>query len=286
MDWVERIFGCCICIFIMGVFSGCASPPAVVDRRLSEYEVLRPGVYIVYRPAVRPGTTFDSAKKELAEILTSESKPIVVDNSLPVHVLRPLLGHSISEKMLELQISTGKIILPFEELAQYPLLIAMIQEGTPATLYNIYFENRVSFFFGDDDLPAAKRFADALLFMKQSPQIEKERQLALFEPIAARYRESKIKPQMSEEQRRLIVQANALNQKKEYGKAIEQYSKAIALDPTSYPAAYFNLALLSAQENKPLEAIFFMKHYLLLTPEAKDARSAQDKIYEWELMLK
>jgi hypothetical protein len=28
-----------------------------------------------------------------------------------------------------------------------------------------------------------------------------------------------------------------------------------------------------------------MKHYLLLEPQAKDARSAQDKIYEWELML-
>lgn len=28
-----------------------------------------------------------------------------------------------------------------------------------------------------------------------------------------------------------------------------------------------------------------MKQYLLLEPEAKDARSAQDKIYEWELMI-
>ncbi|KJS33106.1 MAG: hypothetical protein VR64_04210 [Desulfatitalea sp. BRH_c12] len=286
MDWIKRLFGCCICLFIMVIFSGCASPPAAVDQRLSEYEVLRPGVYIAYRPAVQPGTTFDSAKKELAEILTSKSKPIVVDNSLPVHVLRPLLGHSISEKMLELQISTGKIILPFEDLAYYPLLIALIQEGTPATVYNIYFENRVSFFFGDDDLPAAKRFADALLFMKQSPQREQERQLALFEPIAARYRESKVKPQMSEEQRRSIVQANALNQQKDYAGAIALYYKAVELDPASYPAAYFNLALLSAQMKRFYPAITYMKQYLLLEPEAKDARSAQDKIYEWELMLK
>ncbi len=286
MDWIKRIFGCGICIFTLGLYSGCAPPSAAVDSRLSEYEVLRPGVYVVYRPAVQPGTTFDSARQALAEILNSESKPSVVDNSLPVHVVRHLAGHSISAKALELQLSTGTVSLPFEDLVQYPLLIAMIQESAPATRYNIYFENRVSFFFGNDDLPAAKRFADALLFVRQAPQREQERQLALFEPIAARYRESKIKPGMSEEQRRLIVQANALSQQKDYANAIEQYRKAIALDPTSYPAAYFNLALLSAQENKPLDAIFFMKHYLLLTPEAKDARSAQDKIYEWELMLK
>jgi hypothetical protein len=28
-----------------------------------------------------------------------------------------------------------------------------------------------------------------------------------------------------------------------------------------------------------------MKQYLTLEPDAKDARSAQDKIYEWELMM-
>ncbi len=285
MDWIKRIFGCCISLFIMGIFSGCASPPASVDQRISEYEVHRPGVYIVYRPAVQLGKTFDSARKELTEILISESKPIVVDNSLPVHVLRPLSGYSISEKMLELQISTGEIILPYEELSQYPLLIYMIQKGTPDTRYNIYFENRVSFFFGDDDLPAAKRFADALLFMQQSPQREQERQLALFEPIAARYRESKIKPRISEEQRRSIVQANALNQRKDYAGAIALYSNAVELDPVSYPAAYFNLALLSAQMKRFYPAITYMKQYLLLEPEANDTRSAQDKIYEWELML-
>jgi len=28
-----------------------------------------------------------------------------------------------------------------------------------------------------------------------------------------------------------------------------------------------------------------MKKYLILYPDAPDARAAQDKIYEWELML-
>ena len=56
-------------------------------------------------------------------------------------------------------------------------------------------------------------------------------------------------------------------------------------DPTSYPGAYFNLALRAAQENLPGTAIFRMKQYLMLVPDAKDARSAQDRIFEWEIMM-
>lgn len=60
--------------------------------------------------------------------------------------------------------------------------------------------------------------------------------------------------------------------------------KAVAVDPVSYPPAYFNLALLSAQIQQYQKAISYMKQYLTLVPDAKDARSAQDKIYEWELL--
>ena len=90
---------------------------------------------------------------------------------------------------------------------------------------------------------------------------------------------------MSEEQREFVVQANALNQRKDYARAIDLYLKAIDLDPVSYPGAYFNLALLSAQLKRYKQAISYMKQYLLLVPEAKDARSAQDKIYEWKILM-
>ena len=48
---------------------------------------------------------------------------------------------------------------------------------------------------------------------------------------------------------------------------------------------YANLALLSAQLHQYNAAIYYMKKYLMLEPEAEDARSAQDKIYLWESML-
>jgi tetratricopeptide (TPR) repeat protein len=109
--------------------------------------------------------------------------------------------------------------------------------------------------------------------------------LVLFEPIAEQYRSLKIKPSISEEQRKYIVQANGFNEQKIYQKAIEFYKKAIEVDQTSYPAAYSNLALLSAQLTEFVAAIYYMKKYLMLEPEADDSRSCQDKIYEWEIMI-
>ncbi|MBW2599462.1 MAG: tetratricopeptide repeat protein [Deltaproteobacteria bacterium] len=91
---------------------------------------------------------------------------------------------------------------------------------------------------------------------------------------------------MSGKQREYIVQANALSQRKEYREALELYLKAVELDPVSYPGAYFNMALLSAQVKRFDSAITYMKQYLMLVPDAKDARNAQDKIYEWKLVLK
>lgn len=112
------------------------------------------------------------------------------------------------------------------------------------------------------------------------------KELKLFEPEAAQYRALKVKPPVSEEQRKYIVQANLLNQKKHYREAIELYNKALETDRTAYPAGYSNLALLCAQLEKYDVAIYYMKKYLLLEPDASDARSAQDKIYEWEIMIK
>jgi len=124
------------------------------------------------------------------------------------------------------------------------------------------------------------------MFMKNHSRKNRyDAQLILFKSIAANYRALKVKPPVSEEQRKLIVQANAFNQQKMYGKAIELYNKAIELDQTAYPAGYSNLALLSAQINNFDGAINYMKKYLLLEPEGTDAGSAQDKIYEWEAQI-
>ena len=137
----------------------------------------------------------------------------------------------------------------------------------------------------------AKRVADDLFSIQQqfktcSYKEKATREAARFEAMAKEYREQAIKPAISEEQRKYIVQANLLTKQKNYMGAIELYRKAIAENPVAYPEAYSNMALLFAQDGYYQHAINQMKKYLMLVPDAKDARSAQDKIYEWELQMK
>jgi len=131
----------------------------------------------------------------------------------------------------------------------------------------------------------AVKFADSLYVIQQAQKSVSDDRAALFAAQAAQYRAAKVKPPIPEAQRKQVVQANAMNQQKEYARAIVYYLKAIEIDPVAYPAAYFNLALLASQMQWYGEAIGYMRQYLQLEPDAKDARSAQDKIYEWEALL-
>jgi len=164
----------------------------------------------------------------------------------------------------------------------------------PVEVIKVFYEYKfavyagpLSFHFKKKDV--ASQFADMLyavqIFMR-TPTDEEQKQAAEFEAAAARYRELTIKPEISEEQRKYVVQANALTNLKDYEGAIEIYLKAVKIDPVSYPGAYSNLALLYAQLKSYDEAISYMKKYLMLVPDAQDARGAQDKIYEWEIMKK
>jgi len=127
--------------------------------------------------------------------------------------------------------------------------------------------------------------ADNLFFIQNKLREQRyNAQITLFKPIAAQYCALKVKPPVTEEERKYIVQANSMTQLKNYAEAIKLYEKAIELDQTN-PIVYYNQALLFAQVKRFDTAINRMKKYLLLSPEASDARSAQDKIYEWEVQV-
>ena len=159
-----------------------------------------------------------------------------------------------------------------------------IKKGVEYKPIKVQFNNDVSISFGLGKLAIAKRLSDALFYIQHQLNEQKYRiELKQFEPQAAQYRTLKVKPPISEDQRRYVVQANTFNKQRQYLKAIEMYNKVIELDNTAYSAAYLNVALLSAIIQKYDAAIYYMKKYLLLEPDAKDARSAQDKIYEWEI---
>lgn len=94
------------------------------------------------------------------------------------------------------------------------------------------------------------------------------------------------KAEISEEQRKYIVQANVANENKDYENSLELFRKANEINPYAYPAAYFNMALIHANLFNYYQAVYAMKQYLIVAPDAEDARKAQDKIYEWELNIK
>jgi tetratricopeptide (TPR) repeat protein len=126
-----------------------------------------------------------------------------------------------------------------------------------------------------------RKLADALHVLMRAAQgvsPEKDRQFA---EIAARYRAMAEKPPFPEEARRFRVQAEAAVQGKRLGDAERLYGEALKVVPW-WVEGYFNRALLLGELGNPHGAIASMKRYLLLAPDAPQARAAQDKIYVWE----
>jgi len=312
---MKDVFRFGLCVLIMAVFSGCAAPQTGV------YAPSGAGMETgtVYSPKLPPGMqSIDTAKADLARLLGNRQRLVGItfgsgtyysERDLNLYANLPELvelnkGHTggvsrqydsnhrlmymlykrmtVSDDRIEI---SPRITFSYIDLMHCLISVTTSKDKHPY-IYTIHLRDQISFHFHERDLGDARRFADDLFFIQQALQKQHDDRLALFESKVAAYRALTVKPPVSEEQRKYIVQANALSQKKDYGGAIELYLKAVDLDPVSYPGAYFNMALLSAQLQRYSQAITYMKQYLMLEPDAKDARSAQDKIYEWEMLIK
>lgn len=281
-----------LCTFIAAVSAGCVTAPEpTVDRISGAAGSLTPGYDVVYYPQVPADKTgnavlsdFQQARRDTIWIYMGEdhlkyTRPSIVKTfafqNNRVEILYQRVGSN----------DTRMFTLFHYQTLNTTIAVQAGRDGRRGR-YAIIIPEVVT--FRAVDLATTQRFADTLFFRQQQAKNyakQLDEQIVRFEPVAAQYRALAVKPAVSEEQRKMIVQANALTKQKEYGKAMVQYQKAIELDRTAYPEAYFNLALLAAQNNLPISAIFYMRHYLLLRPDAKDARSAQDKIYEWEMLF-
>ena len=137
------------------------------------------------------------------------------------------------------------------------------------------FSDGTGVYLGSFDKELMCSLVDDLYFIKTQTIAEaNDKELARFNSVVEKYRELAAKPQPSEEQRKYIVQANAAAQTKDYNQAIDHYQQVLKISETSYPEAYFNLALLYGQESLFDNAILNMKKYLVLKPDASDARAA------------
>jgi tetratricopeptide (TPR) repeat protein len=233
----------------------------------------------IYQPVAAPGRTIHDAARQLINDLADGRAVWILANGSWVPV-----KCTIENNLIKLhRQDNGQVIIGLYSYRLIDRKIVLTSSMASVLEIGDLVKLRFSSVMGE----ASKRVADSLHVIQQDLENYRailQKELHELETQANGTVAAERMP-MSEEQRKLIVQANALTEQKKFSQARDWYRQALALDRTAYPAGYYNLALIEAQINKPFAAILYMKQYLLLEPNAKDARSAQDKIYEWEAML-
>jgi Flp pilus assembly protein TadD len=85
----------------------------------------------------------------------------------------------------------------------------------------------------------------------------------------------------TEDVRRLLVQAQAAIREKQFQEAEGLLREARRHEPWS-PMCWYNLALVQGELQRFGDAMWDMQVFLMLAPDAPQARGGQDLIYEWE----
>jgi TPR repeat protein len=158
----------------------------------------------------------------------------------------------------------------------------------PSPLYNVGYlpnpeRNPLAYVvFEWTDETTAQQFADAfnrLLFA--ASHNEDAYGFAAFSAAAKAWRDNPIKPPLGVEAgRQRILAENAFNEKN-LDDAIEHYESGVEAQPI-WPAGWYNLALLYAEQNNYADAVDRQKHYLELVPDASDAQNARNQMIIWE----
>lgn len=182
------------------------------------------------------------------------------------------------------EIITGndKYILTYEEIYKYGVT-KFEDYGNVIAVNKLQFINKK----GYSALELENKFTSIRLHIEKLNEDQKiEASLESFKPVAARYRSLIEKPEMSEVQRKMIVESDMYTSQGKFQEAINSLHAALEMDPFTYPQGFSNLAYLYERTGYYPGSIMYMKMYLLLEPFAEDARKSQDKIYEWELKRK
>lgn len=282
-----------LCPFAIVLLASCAQTQAVPILWKKQYVELGQQAYygIVYEPKLPANNNYEPDYSRFAK---------EIQKAVCYYRLTPPESNCSSK--IDRNISINNKVLSFSTFSpgvgkrQYDITLDYAPDTFPTdrilvqqrddsrnTNYVVNMTKREFFYF--ERFEDAQRLADDFVILQQRQKRQYDAHMANFEALAAQYRALPVKPIVTEEQRKYIVQANSMRQQKQYSRAVEIFRKALESNPTSYPEAYFNIALLAAETGELSMAISNMKKYLLLMPGAKDARSAQDKIYEWEGLI-
>jgi PDZ domain len=129
----------------------------------------------------------------------------------------------------------------------------------------------------------ARQFASALLRWKSSTFEERQAWHEIQQQVvlnAERYRTAAHMPVLPEEVRRFKVLAEAAVKEGRFADAARAYEFGVEHAPW-WAEGHFNAAIVLGQIHHYAAAIDHMQKYLILKPNAADARAAQDQIYAW-----
>ena len=104
---------------------------------------------------------------------------------------------------------------------------------------------------------------------------------ANFQQKADAWRAFATKPEVSEEVYKDRLLAEDALKSRDLSGAATHYEAGVASDPT-WAQGWYNVALVYAELNDYLDAADCMKRYIILLPNAPDARAAKDNIILWE----
>jgi len=114
--------------------------------------------------------------------------------------------------------------------------------------------------------------------------LDDQAQLDSFAQVTAAWRAQVVKAPLSDEanQQRLLAEDAAA--RKDMSAALEDYLAAVDIEPT-WAQGWFNAALLYAEQQNYDDAVFSMKHYLILLPDGPDAATAKEKVLLWQAKI-
>jgi len=171
------------------------------------------------------------------------------------------------------------VVLPFQDMRINTSSGAPMPEiVTTDNIVILYPKHPGRFALGFADPATTTNFANALLVLKQKAAAQSEPR---FEAAVRAYLTVVVKPPLPEAAHRYEVQAEDAVRHNQLGDAADLYEQATEAAPW-WPAAHYGRALVLANTQDYDDAVMEMKHYLVLVPDAPNARAARDQMYIWE----
>lgn len=127
----------------------------------------------------------------------------------------------------------------------------------------------------------SKQLADAFVVLKTTAVQASAADDARFQEAVRNYQGMAVKPALPEAARRFAVQAQGAISENDFTAAANYFQQALNIAPW-WPEGHYQRAILLSSVDDYGGAIVEMKRYLMLAPNAQNARASQDKIYDWE----